>query len=298
MKKICIAMFACVLYCVAASTCLALEWKMLHEKADTLSMTQVLEQVGRAPDSPEAAYTLALVQLNDYDHVNARKIFERMAEQDPLCFEARWGIAECLRREHKRPESILILDEIIKGHPQFSPAYITLAYIRYIQSEFTESIILTGKVINQGKGNVDKANFLRAHGLYAAARGMLAHYGGPFSKAVNGAAVWKHLDIIQKLAPDSAVVNFGVGSYYLLIPIAFGRDLKKAEQYFLRAAEKDPRFPDIYVRLGQIYQIQGDEAKYQSYLQKALNLDTGNELALDIQSGSCKFICFFSEEKK
>ncbi len=282
----------------SGSICFALDWKDLHESADQLTVLEAVARSESSPGSIKDLYTLALVYLNDYDHWKAKDIFSAILEQDPLRFEARWGIAECLRREHKKEESTAILGPIIEQYPDFSPAYITFAYIRYIQGQFTESIALTGKVINHGKKNVDATNFLRAHGLYAAARGMLAHYGGPWSKAVNGASVWKHLDIIQKLAPDSAVVNFGVGSYYLLIPVAFGRDLKKAEQYLLRAAEKDPRFADIYVRLGQIYQIQGDDNKYQEYLQKALSLDAGNELARDIQSGTCQFICFSSEVEK
>jgi hypothetical protein len=39
------------------------------------------------------------------------------------------------------------------------------------------------------------------------------------------------------------------------------------------------------------WRFTGDDKKYQLYLKKALNIDPQNELALDIESGRCKFIC-------
>jgi tetratricopeptide (TPR) repeat protein len=276
----------------------AFDWKVAHDKADALSLTQAISENKASEESLESLYILGLVYLNGYQHLQAKDIFLKMLARDPNSFEAKWGVAECLRREHDYEKSVPMLEEIIKTNPSFSPAYITLAYIRYIQGKFDASIILTGKVINHQQENVDKANFLRAHGLYAAAKGMIAHYGGPLSKAINGAGVFKHLGIIQKLAPDSAVVNFGLGSYYMLIPVAFNQDLDKAKTYLEKTIAEDPLFPDPYVRLAQIYKKKGDYQKYEEYLAKALALDPKNELALDIKTGTCKFICLSPKEKK
>jgi len=274
----------------------AFDWKDAHNKADTLSLSEAINKNNADGQRIEPLYILGLVYLNSYQHKNAKNIFSSILERDPNCIEAKWGVAECLRREHDYDKSVPMLEGIIKDYPKFSPAYITLAYIRYIQGKFDASIILTGKVINHRQENVDKANFLRAHGLYAAAKGMIAHYGGPVSKAINGAGVWKHLGIIQELSPDSAVVNFGLGSYYMLIPVAFNRDLDKAKSYLEKAIAEDPLFPDPYVRLAQVYLHQGDKQKYQENMAKALALDPKNELALDIKTGACKFICLGSKE--
>ena len=142
-----------------------------------------------------------------------------------------------------------------------------------------------------GQDKVDETNFVRAHCLYAGAKGMIAHYGGPLSKALNGAAVMRHIKIAGKIQPESAAVYFGLGSYYLLIPAIFGRDLDKAQGYLTQAITIEPKMADVYVRLAQVYRMRGSEKEFQMYLDKALEIDPGNELALDIKTQTCKFIC-------
>jgi tetratricopeptide (TPR) repeat protein len=151
-------------------------------------------------------------------------------------------------------------------------------------------------VIQQGEDKVDLSNYARAYAMYAGAKGMLAHYGGIFSKAIDGLAVKTNLDKAQKLKPDSPAVLFGLGSYYLLAPVVAGGNKAKAEEYLNKTVETDPLFADVYVRLAQLARIKGDKKKYDYYLNKALETDPGNELALDTLSGRCKFICTGGEE--
>lgn len=283
--------FVIIFSCGFATPVFAFDWVALHNQADAMTAEQARAKVQETPASKENLYVLGLVYLNIYEIQKAQETFQEILSINPQKIEARWGYAEVLRRKHRLEEAIAILQELIKERPDYSPAFITLAYIKYIQRDFNESVRLTGIVINHRRQNVDDANFLRAHGLYGAAKGMIAHYGGPISKAVNGAAVLRHLNIIQRLAPDSPVVNFGLGSYYMLIPPMFGQDFDKAQEYLEKAIEADPLFPDAYVRLAQIHKKNGDDVKYQENMQKALALDPKNTLALDVQSGECFFIC-------
>ena len=271
--------------------CFGFEWIRLHDKATSMHSADAIKDFVYKADTPEDLYVLGLVYLEQYKALEAQMVFKEILKEEPDNMAARWGVAETLRRQHNYADSIPMLEKIMYQSPDFAPAYITLAYIRYIQGDFDGSIKLTGKVINMGRKNVDAANFLRSHGLYAAAKGMIAHYGGPLSKAINGAGVLKHLHIIQKLAPDSPVVNFGLGSYYMLIPRIFGQDLDKARDYLKKTIEEDPLFPDPYVRLAQIYRHEGLEQKYNELIDKALDLDPKNELALDIKNRTCRFIC-------
>jgi tetratricopeptide (TPR) repeat protein len=87
-----------------------------------------------------------------------------------------------------------------------------------------------------------------------------------------------------------------MGSFYLLAPRIAGGDKNKALGYFTRAIEVDPNFADVYVRFAQLAKIRGNQAEYDLYMDKALKLDSGNELALDTLSGRCKFICVGGEE--
>lgn len=269
----------------------ALDWHTLHEEADHSALADTLAALSRNPDSPGRLYVLGLVYLDLHKDNEARDAFDKILSLAPGTFEAEWGAAEVLRRRHELDKSEAILNGILRAHPDFSPARISLAYIQYIRMNFNESVEQASYVIRQGRDSAGLSNFVRAITMYAGAKGMIAHYGGPVSKAINGTAVLSSLRKAEKLQPDSAAVLFGLGSFYLLAPSLVGGDLDKAIEYLEKAVKADPGFPSIYVRLAQAYLVKGDKAKYEMYLDKALALDPGNEFALDIKSGRCKFIC-------
>jgi Tfp pilus assembly protein PilF len=79
--------------------------------------------------------------------------------------------------------------------------------------------------------------------------------------------------------------------FRLIAPAIAGGSLKKGEQDLIKAVEKDPLFADAYVSLAEVYRKKGDMAKYQENMDKALAIDPLNELAKDITSGKCDFIC-------
>jgi len=204
---------------------------------------------------------------------------------------AKWDAAEVLRRQHKLEEAEEILKEVIKANPDFSPAYVSLAHIRYIQTDFEGSARLIVKVMQQGKDRAGLNNYVEALTLYAAAKGTIANFGGPLSKIVNGNTAKRSVKEAERLLPSAPVVMYALGNYYLMAPPIAGGDLKKAEEYLNKTIEADPLFVDAYVRLAQFHKLKGDKDKFDFYLDKALGIDPQSELALDIKSGSCKFIC-------
>mgnify|MGYP001171489175 CR=1 FL=1 len=275
----------------------ALDWIMLHEKADSQSLESALKACQLEPSSVENLYVLGLVYFNLHRDNEAKASFSEILSRNPGIIEAQWGIAEALRRQHKLGEADVILNKVIMDNPEFSPAYISLAYIKYILMDFNASVRLSLEIIKRGREKSDLSNFTRAYSMYAGAKGMIAHYGGPLSKAVNGLAVKPNLEKAFKLQPDSAAVLFGLGSYYFLAPVIAGGDKNKAEDYLRRAIEADPLFADAYVRLAQLYKVRGDNERYEFYINKAFSLDPNNILLLDHKSGRCKFICIGGEEK-
>lgn len=265
------------------------DWKDQHNKADTLSLAQ-------AQKLPADQYVLGLVYLNLHQDKPAYEVFDRILLEQPDNYAAQWGKAEALRRRHDLVAAESLLNAVLKINPQFPPALISLAYIKYFQMDFNRSVRLALKVIQQGQSQVDLSNYVRALAMYAGAKGMLAHYGGLFSKAVDGTAVKPNLDKALKLQPNSPAALFGMGSFYLLAPRIAGGDKVKAENYFNQAITIDPYFADVYVRFAQLAKIKGNQEKYDLYMQKALALDPQNELALDTLSGRCKFICVGGED--
>lgn len=269
----------------------AMDWKKLHEEADKTALSQAYAGLQQDPSSPEGYYLLGLVCLNLHDDAEAYRSFRVILAAQPQDTAAKWGMAEVLRRRHELQKSQELVEQVIEADPEFSPAYITLAYIKYIQMDFNRAVKLAQKVLEHGQDKVDLSNYVRAYLMYAGAKGMIAHYGGPLSKIFNGTAVMPNLKKAQKLQPDSAGVLFGLGSFYLLAPALAGGDLNEAEAYLTKAVAADQLFADAYVRLAQLYRLKGDDNKYDFYLSRALTIDPKNELALDIKSGSCKFIC-------
>jgi tetratricopeptide (TPR) repeat protein len=274
----------------------ATDWKSLHERADKTTLDQALQRAAASPGNPDDQYVLGLVYLNMHKDREAYGLFSSFLEAYPDKPGFKWGLAESSRRLHETARAQELLNETLEEDPRFYPAMISLAYIKYFQSDFQGSVRLALKVIEQGQDKVDLSNYVRAYAMYAGSKGMLAHYGGLFSKAVDGLAVKKNLDKAQRLQPDSPAVLFGLGSYYLLAPVIAGGDKGKAGEYLEQALKVDPLFADIYVRLAQLAKIKGNKEKYGFYMNKALEIDPGNELAADTISGRCKFICTGGEE--
>jgi len=269
----------------------AFDWKKMHEEADKKDIKQATKEHNANPKSQEALYELGLVYLDAYKNKEAESVFNEILNGNPDSIEAKWGLSEILRRRHELDKSENILRELIKKNPGYSPPYISLAYIRFVKTDFREASRLALYVIKQGRQAVDLTNYVRAYLLYAGAKGMIAHYGGPISKIINGTAVFPALETAEHLLPDYPGVYYGFGSFYLLAPEAIGRDTDRAKEYLEKAIKADPFFADSYVRLSQIYSLRKDEVEAQIYLNKALAVDPGNELALDIKNGGCKFIC-------
>jgi len=269
----------------------ALDWQKLHDIANQTSLKNALKDQKRAPENIDNLYVIGLVYFKHHMDDQAKNVFERLISLKPDCFEARWGIAEYQRRIYDYKNAEAALNTIIKNHPEFSPAYITLSYIKYMETGFEAVVNLMAKVINQGQDNVDLLTYVRAHCIYAGAKGMIAYNGGPASKMFNGPAVFKHLKIAQSLKPDAVSVYFGFGCYYLLKNKKPGKNLDKAEKFFKKALLIDPLFADGYVRLSQVYEKKGDKEKAKFFLDKALKIDPKNILASDIINNECKFIC-------
>ena len=293
MKKTLLILILC--FC-QIQFCFALGWKQLHENADKINLTDALEAIKKSPASVEDLYVLGLAYLNFHKDNEAKELFNKILSLDAGSVKAKWGVAETLRRAHDLKGSESMIREVLKADPEFWPAYITLAYIKYIQMKFDDAVKLAHKVQDQGMAKVDLSNYVRAILLIAGAKGMIAHYGGPLSKAINGTAVMPNLKKAQRIQPNSAGVTFGLGSFYFLAPKIVGGSKEKAEAYLKKTIELDPNFVDAYVRIAQLYKIKGDNAKYKDYLRKAGEIDPQNEILLDFLSGACKFICVGGKE--
>ena len=100
-----------------------LNWIELHEKSSALNLKDALFKVREKPESKEDLYILGLTYLNLHKDDLAKITFEKLIAQDDSLFQAKWGLAETLRRKNNITKAEKILQEIIKTNPGFSPAY-------------------------------------------------------------------------------------------------------------------------------------------------------------------------------
>jgi tetratricopeptide (TPR) repeat protein len=287
MKKILICACVCLL---SVSPCVAWEWQEVHRLASSIPAREAAVNAEKNPGSGEALYLLALVNLRLHQDTRASVLFQKIRSVDPQSMPALWGEAEVLRRQHKLAESLLILDTVIEKSPAFYPAYITKAYISYLQGDFKGAVLLAQRVI-ENKEKIDRDTHVRALVILAGARGLIAHYAGPVAKLLTGTSVLPTLKKAEKIEPGSAVVKLSLGAFYLLAPRAAGGNAVLARKYLQDAIEADPLLADAYVRLAQAYKAAGDDKKYNAMLKKAQKIDPGNELARDVSSGRCFFVC-------
>ncbi len=289
--KIKIILFVFFLAFFTVNNAFCLDWKFLHEQAENIDIDSAKVKVEKDSNNLSNLYELGLTYLNLYDHNQAKKIFEQMIAVDPDLIEAKWGIAECLRREYSIDLSHKMLEEIVAKDPDFFPAFISLSYIEFNLKQYNKAAKLANNVIRRGKKKADRHTLARAYLIFAGAKGMIAHNGGVLSAVINGAQVFTNIKRARTLIPDSAEVDYSLGCFYFLAPGAYGGNIDKAKEYLEKAIELDPMIIDAYARLAQVYKFNGDMDNFNYYLNLALTKDPKNFLANDIKNNICDYIC-------
>lgn len=284
------------IFFVLVSPCSAFDWMKYHTRAEEVTLEQGLKEAEALSDPIEKLYFNGLLLLTNYQNEKAENFFNRLLEFEPENFAAQWGIAEIMSRRYEYEQSRRLFEKVIEKKPDFSPAYITLAYVVYMQFSFQEAERLSAAVINMDKKSVILEDLVRAHGIYAASKGMIAKTAGAFTKTINYFSATRHMRIAKKLKPDSYTAYVAYGSYYMALPSFLGRDLERAEKLLFKAIEKNPHFPDPYLRLAQISLERGDKEAYDKYIQKAVEVDPRNPVTLDVINDTCKFICIEDPE--
>ncbi|MBU1043098.1 MAG: tetratricopeptide repeat protein [Candidatus Omnitrophica bacterium] len=277
------------------NTAFCLPWKILHEQSESQDLNQQELIVKNNPEDLNNLYLLGLIYFNEYDHQQAKTVFEQMLAIEPDLVEAKWGIAECLRREYRLELSQKMLEEIIDRQPDFFPAFISLSYIKFNLKEYDQAAKLSDRIIRRGKKLADRHTLTRAYLIFAGSKGMIAYNGGLLSAFINGSPVFTNLKRARTLMPDSPEVYYGLGCFYFLAPGAYGGNIDKAKEYLEQAIALDPQIIDAYVRLAQIYKFHGDIDKFDYYLNLALSKEPQNFLANDVKSNTCNFICLEPE---
>lgn len=224
----------------------------------------------------------AMQLLKNRKDNQAMVIFEEVLLAQPDNLDAAWGKAEVLRRSRNYQDSQELLDRILAKNPQYAPALISLAYIRYKDNKFNEAI----KLVNQALKikNLNKEDRAMAYMMAGTINARRSSKGWLMNKVVYGTQVKGYFLKAAELAPDLPEVHLGLGTFYLLAPSIAGGSPYKARKELELTIQLAPDFATPYARLAQYYKRIGDPEGYRINLEKAKELDPDNEVFIEIEN--------------
>lgn len=211
----------------------------------------------------------------------ALAIFEKVLIDEPNNLDALWGEAEVLRRSRDYKASESILNEILKKNPGHAPSLISLAYIAYRDDKLQEALELINRVF--ANDHRDKNNQALAYMLMGAINSRRSAKSRFFNKIKYGIQIKRHFLKAESLAPDLPEVHLGLGTFYLLAPPIFGRNIDKAIEELELALKIAPDFATANARLAQGYKKKGMQDKYAFYISRAQRLDPENEVLQELK---------------
>jgi len=208
-------------------------------------------------------------------------IFEKILQQEPQNLQALWGKAELLRRQRKFKESEALLNQIFKIDPDNASALITLAYIRYMEENYKDALRAVNRVLELK--DLERENRALAYMMMGTINSGRSSKGWLLAKVGYGAKIQSYFLKAKEIAPELPEVHLGLGIFYLKAPSLMGGNINKSIEELETAVKMTPDFATANARLAQAYKKNGDLDKYRLYLQKAIQLDPGNEVLQELK---------------
>ena len=275
----------------------ALDWRSAHARSANTELDAAIERVRKNNAAIDDYYLLALTYLNENEPDKALIVFNEVLVKDPQAYEARWGLAEVAVRRGDLEAGAKVFAEIISEHPDFIPAWISLAYVDFSRKDYSKALNTVTKVLEMGKDQTGEENYTRAYLVFAAIRGMMAAQGDSRVDYVYSQVPLLPYGAAKRLIPGSSQMYYGLGAFFLLSPACVGGDIDRAETYLKRAIDIGQDLAWPYACMAMVQKVRGDQKGYEAYLKKALKADDGNSLALFLKENSGNFVCITRENR-
>ncbi len=243
-----------------------------------VTLTKKIECIKPAEQNTLLKDALALLKKRD-DNA-ALKNFQAVLDSAPDNIDALWGKAEVLRRRRNYRESEALLNAILSADKKHVSSLLSLAYIRYTDGRLSEGLSLINRVLDMDY--VDKEDTALAYILLGTINSKYARESGFLNKLRYGTRIKGYFLKAKKLSPGMAEGHLALGTFYLLAPAFAGGNVNKAVQELEAAFKIAPDFATVNVRLAQAYRMQGQIDKVNFYLNRAKQLDPGNEVLKEI----------------
>jgi arylsulfatase A-like enzyme/Flp pilus assembly protein TadD len=283
----------------------------LSPATDLASFKKQLEKIKKSNSSPLKAKaerqpdreTIARLRSLGYVSAPGIRAKDTYGPEDDLKtllpFEQKYNFVSVLVNQGKIPESVLLLNEIIKGRKDFVSAYGKLHQVYLSQGLVDEGL----GVLEQGfLANPDNYISVSGYGIALVKQGRNEKGAQFLEDAITlfdkDAEVWNFLGIAYwrlgdseraqdrfekaiELDPDNAIFNANFGSFLVTMAQRVKRpsDVQRAIQHFLTAVSRDPLLASAYNGLGGALKLQGKRDEALLNWEKALEIDPNYALS-------------------
>jgi tetratricopeptide (TPR) repeat protein len=266
----------------------AADWKSPADAAVAMSGAAVASLESKPDKTAEDIYILTIIYYREFQKTRLKKLFREYEEKMPdhPVIKLLQGII--LLGDHRLAESRGILAGVLRTHPDFHPASVTLAHLDYVRKDFDRSYREALDLIGRKK-ELSGFHFAVSLMVAAGAKGVLVKRN-PVRAAPAYFEVTGYLKEAAKQMPGSAEVLYAWGSYYLLTPFIAGGDPEQATALLEKSRKLTPLNPGVYVRLAQAWRARGVRVAAGQYLEYARRLDPQDELLHDELTGEKVFL--------
>ncbi len=283
----------------------------LSPATDLASFKKQLEEIIKSNSSPLQAKaerqsdrdTIARLRSLGYVSAPGIRAKDTYGPEDDLKtllpFEQKYDFVSVLVNQGKIPESVLLLNEIIKERKDFVSAYGKLHQIYLSQGLVDEGL----DILEQGfLANPDNYISVSGYGIALVKQGRNEKGAQFLEDAITlfdkDAEVWNFLGIAYwrlgdseraqdrfekaiELDPDNAIFSVNFGSFYVTMAqkTKSSPDLQRAVQHFQTAVSRDPLLASAYNGLGGALKLQGKRDEALLNWEKALEIDPNYALS-------------------
>lgn len=283
----------------------------LSPATNTASFKKQLEEIKKSNSSPLLSKadrqpnrdTMARLRSLGYVSAPVSRAKSNYGPEDDLKtllpLEQKYDLALGLRKGGRIPESVRLLDDIIKARKDFMKAYDQLYQIYLSQGLVDEGL----QVLERGfLANPDNYMSVSGYGIALVKQGQkekgaqfLEEAAAIFNKDAEvwnilGVAYWglgdmaRAQDRFEKalaLDPEDAVINVNAGSFFIakVQDTKNPPDILRAVRYFRRAIASDPFLASAYNGLGGVLRLAGNEDEAILNWEMALKIDPNYALS-------------------
>ncbi len=226
--------------------------------------------------------TLIVENKLDQATAVAEKAYENISDSEIIMND----LASIYVRTKRYDEAKALVEIVVKNNTKFTPAYITLGNIFYIQKKYELARLVYLKAVDQGDDSGELYTNMGLVAMYTEDKDSVLNYlkkgvekapGNPYSHLNLGNFFMSTGDYEDALVEFEAALRFapmmveamiGEGAVYVQLKL-----LDKAEDLYKKAMSTDPDYPEVYFNYGiLVADYRGDKIQAERLFNKFIEL--------------------------